>query len=170
VTDHFKSAPENGSTAGGGECSLPPPRFISTLTPASLYPEISLTPTELREETHNNHPVGARMQISIEQGAFLSQLIRMTGARRVIEVGTFTGYSSICMASALPADGSLVACDVDEKTMEVARRYWEKAGVAGRVREALGPGKDTLERLLAEGAAGTYDFAFIDADKRGYDT
>jgi predicted O-methyltransferase YrrM len=111
----------------------------------------------------------ARMQIGPDLGALLTLLVRLIGARRALEVGTFTGYSSLAVASALPADGRLVACDVSEEWTRVARRYWEEAGVAGRVELRLGPALETLAALLREGAAESFDFAFLDADKREYD-
>lgn len=121
----------------------------------------------LREETAELPR--AVMQISPEQGQFMALLAELMGARRVLEVGTFTGYSALVVALALPADGRVVACDVDEDTTAVARRYWAEAGVADRIDLRLGPAVDTLAGLLAEGAAGTFDFAFIDADKENYD-
>lgn len=124
---------------------------------------------ELRVETHESQPTGKRMQISPEQGAFMSNLVRLMNARRCIEIGTFTGYSATCMAQALPEDGLLIALDIEQSTMDVARKFWEKAGVSGRIESHVGPAAEALERLLSEGKAGTFDFAFIDADKRGYD-
>ncbi|MEV0201131.1 DUF2218 domain-containing protein [Nonomuraea sp. NPDC050691] len=117
--------------------------------------------TRTREATGG----AAGMQISHDEGALLSLLVRMTGARRAIEVGVFTGYSSLCIARALPEDGHLLACDVSEEWTSVAREYWERAGVAGRVELRIGPALDTLRALPAEQV---YDFAFIDADKVGY--
>jgi O-methyltransferase len=120
----------------------------------------------LREETallpqHN-------MQIAPEQGAFMAMLVSLIGARRCIELGTFTGYSSLAIALALPADGRIVCCDLSEEWTAVARRYWSEAGVADRVELRLGPALETLDELLAGGATGTFDFAFIDASKREY--
>jgi len=111
---------------------------------------------------------GAGMQISPEQGQFLSLLVELTGARRAIEVGTFTGYSALSIARALPADGTLICCDVREDWTAVARRYWAEAGVADRIDLRLAPAAETLDTLIAEGQAGTFDFAFIDADKTNY--
>jgi predicted O-methyltransferase YrrM len=121
----------------------------------------------LREETEAlpQH----RMQIPPEQGAFLAFLVELTGARRCIEVGTFTGYSSAAMALALPEDGQLICCDVSEEWTSVARRYWDEAGVAGKIDLRIAPAADTLDQLLADGEEGAFDFAFIDADKTGYD-
>ncbi|MGF1593024.1 MAG: class I SAM-dependent methyltransferase [Kiloniellaceae bacterium] len=121
----------------------------------------------LREETARLP--GAGMQISPEQGQFMALLVRLMGARRCLEVGTFTGYSALAVAEALPADGRLVACDLNADTTAVARRYWQEAGVAGRIDLRLAPALETLDALLAEGAAGSFDFAFIDADKTNYD-
>ena len=120
----------------------------------------------LREETaslprHN-------MQIAPEQGAFMALLVRLSGARRAIELGTFTGYSSLAVALALPPDGTIVCCDISEEWTAVARRYWAEAGVADRVDLRLAPALETLDALLAGGAAGSFDFAFIDANKADY--
>jgi len=109
------------------------------------------------------------MQIAPEQGAFMSLLVKVMGARRCLEVGTFTGYSSTAVALALPADGRLVCCDVSREWTDIARETWTEAGVADRVELRLGPALETLDQLLAEGDAGRFDFAFIDADKPNYD-
>ncbi len=108
------------------------------------------------------------MQIAPEQGAFLALMVELTGATRCIELGTFTGYSSLAVALALPAGGTLLCCDVSEEWTAVARRYWAEAGVADRVELRLGPALDTLDALLAGGAESTYDLAFVDADKVSY--
>jgi predicted O-methyltransferase YrrM len=120
----------------------------------------------LREETADlpQHD----MQIAPEQGALMALLVGLIGARRCIELGTFTGYSSLAVALALPADGEIVCCDVSEEWTAVARRYWAEAGVADRVDLRLGPALETLDDLIAGGASGTFDFAFIDASKREY--
>ena len=107
-----------------------------------------------------------RMQIAPEEGALLAEL---TGARRYIEIGTFTGYSSTAVALALPEDGRLVCCDVSEEWTSMARRYWDEAGVAGKIDLRIAPAAETLDQLLADGEEATYDFAFVDADKAGYD-
>ena len=120
----------------------------------------------LRDETATM-PM-ARMQIAPEQGAFMALLVRLTGARRCVEVGTFTGYSSLAVALALPPDGQITCCDVSREWTDVARRYWTEAGVADRIDLRLGPALDTLDGLLAEDAAGSVDFAFLDADKENY--
>jgi caffeoyl-CoA O-methyltransferase len=121
---------------------------------------------ELREETARLP--GAGMQISPEQGQFMRLLAELIGARRALEVGVFTGYSSLCVAQALPEDGELVACDISAEYTQVARRYWQRAGLERRIRLELGPALATLDRLIATGAAGSFDFAFIDADKENY--
>ncbi len=121
----------------------------------------------LREET-DALPL-AHMQIAPEQGQFMALLVELIGARRTLDVGTFTGYSALAVALALPADGQVVACDVNPETAAVARRYWAEAGVAGKIELHLAPAGETLERLIGEGRAGSFDFAFIDADKTGYD-
>jgi predicted O-methyltransferase YrrM len=108
-----------------------------------------------------------RMQIGADQGALLALLVRLTGARRALEVGTFTGYSALAVAAALPAEGKLVTCDVSEQWTAIARRYWEEAGVSGRIDLRLGPAAETLAGLLRQGES--FDFAFIDADKESYD-
>lgn len=123
---------------------------------------------ELREET-SRHPL-ANMQVSPEQGRFLSFLVAATGARRAIEIGTFTGYSALCIAQALPPDGKLIACDVSEEYTAIARRYSARAGLAARIDLRLAPAVETLDRLLREGQAGSFDFGFIDADKVSYDS
>jgi predicted O-methyltransferase YrrM len=110
----------------------------------------------------------ANMQISPEQGQFMALLVKLLDARRCIEVGTFTGYSSLALALALPADATIVTCDIDPQTTAVARQFWREAGVAARVELRLQPGLKTLTELLAGGAEASFDFAFIDADKTGY--
>ena len=121
----------------------------------------------LREETASMEQ--ANMQISPEQGQFMALLVELIGARSVLEIGTFTGYSALAMAVALPENGVLVACDVSEEWTAIGRRYWEEAGVGHKIELRLAPALETLDALLAEGRAGTFDFAFIDADKEGYD-
>lgn len=120
----------------------------------------------LREETARD-PL-ARMQIAPEQGQFMSLLVRLLGARRAIEVGVFTGYSSLCVAAALPDDGALVACDVSEEWTAIARRYWQEAGLAHKISLRLAPALDTLDALLRDGGQASFDFVFIDADKVNY--
>src|SRR5688500_10172745 len=108
----------------------------------------------------------ARMQVAPEQGAFLGMLVRLTGARRCLEIGTFTGYSSLSVPLSLPPDRTIVCCDVSAEWTSVARRYWAEAGVADRVELRLAPALESLEALLQDGAAATFDFAFIDAAKQ----
>ncbi len=120
----------------------------------------------LREESED-HP-RASMQISPEQGQFLHLLTRVTAARTAIEIGVFLGYSSTWMALALPADGKLIACDTSEEYTSRARRTWCESGVEDRIELRLAPALETLDRLIAEGRTGTFDFIFIDADKRNY--
>ena len=122
----------------------------------------------LRQETAALPQHG--MQIAPEQGAFLALVVELIGARRCIEIGTFTGYSSTVVALALPEDGRLVCCDVSEEWTSLARKYWDEAGVAGKIDLRIAPAAETLDRLLADGEQDGFDFAFIDADKAGYDT
>ena len=123
--------------------------------------------TELRHETAQ-HPM-AGMQISPEQGQLMALLVQLIGATKTLEVGVFTGYSSLVVALALPPDGKIIACDVSEEYTAIARRYWQKAEVADKIDLRIAPALETLDRLLAEGQANTFDFAFIDADKSSYD-
>ncbi|HTV24056.1 MAG TPA: class I SAM-dependent methyltransferase [Polyangiaceae bacterium] len=121
---------------------------------------------ELREETAKLPSAG--MQISPEQGQLMRLLVELIGARRCLEVGVFTGYSSLCVALSLPEDGTLVACDVNAEYTEVARRYWRKADVEQRIELRLAPALETLDALIAAGQSGSFDFAFVDADKDNY--
>ena len=121
--------------------------------------------TDLIDETRRAVPERVSMQISADQGQLLTMLVQVTGARSVVEVGTFTGYSSICLARGLPPDGHLLCCDVSEEWTAIARRYWDKAGLADRIELRLGPAADTLRSLPLEPQ---FDLAFIDADKGGY--
>ena len=113
-------------------------------------------------------PLGI-MQISADQGAFLAFLVRLMGARTTLEVGVFTGYSSLAVALALPKHGEIIACDVSEEWTGIARRYWREAGVENKIDLRLTPALETLDGLLADGRASTFDFAFVDADKREYE-
>lgn len=110
----------------------------------------------------------ARWQIAPEQGQFLALLVKLTGARHILEVGTFTGYSALCMAEALPDDGSILCCDLPGDYNATAQGYWREAGVDGRIELRLAPALETLASLEREGRAGTFDIAFIDADKANY--
>ncbi|MEH2235750.1 class I SAM-dependent methyltransferase [Nostoc sp.] len=127
-------------------------------------PEILL---KLRQETAS-HP-RSKMQISPEQGQFMRLLVQLIGAKKTLEVGVFTGYSSLSVALALPEDGKIIAADVSEEFTAIARRYWQEAGVADKIDLRLAPALETLDQLLATGQAETFDFAFIDADKENYD-
>jgi len=109
------------------------------------------------------------MQFSPESAQLMQMLLRLMGARRGIEIGTFTGYSGLAAALALPPDGKLICCDVSEDYTKIARRHWEKAGIAGKIELRLGPAKDTLDALIAAGESGRFDFMLIDADKPAYD-
>jgi len=120
----------------------------------------------LREETASHPHVS--MQISPEQGQFMALLVNLIGARRALEIGVFTGYSSLAVALAMPDDGRLVACDVSEEWTSVARRYWREAGVNHKIDLQLRPALETLDDLIARGHANSFDFAFIDADKANY--
>jgi O-methyltransferase len=121
---------------------------------------------ELRERTRQMPE--ARMQIAPDQGQFMTLLARLLGVRKALEIGVFTGYSALCVAAALPADGRLIACDISAEYTRIAQEYWARAGVADRIDLRLAPASETLAALLAEGAAGSIDLAFIDADKTGY--
>lgn len=122
---------------------------------------------QLREETSKDEM--ARMQIAPEQGQFMQLLVRLINAKYIVEVGTFTGYSSLAMAQAMPKEGRMVCCDVSEKWTNIARRYWQTANVQDQIDLRLAPAKDTLKDLLASGGARTVDLIFIDADKERYD-
>lgn len=121
---------------------------------------------QLRAETAR-HPMG-QMQIAPEQGQLMSLLVKLMGVKKALEVGVFTGYSTLAVAIALPKDGKLVACDVSEDYTAIARRYWERAGVSDRIQLHIAPASETLDRLIGAGEANTFDFAFIDADKSSY--
>ncbi len=145
----------------------------SYLIPDTLYPyfqSISLREPpllkELREVTANE-PRG-QMQMPPEQGQFLQLLVKLIGAKRYLEIGVFTGYSTLAVALALPADGTIVACDVSVEWTNIARGFWQRAGVADKIDLRLAPGLETLERLLAQGRRGTFDLVLIDADKSNY--
>ncbi|MBO6521406.1 MAG: class I SAM-dependent methyltransferase [Rhodospirillales bacterium] len=120
----------------------------------------------LRDETADHAHAG--MQISPEQGQFMQMLVRMLGAKTCIEVGTFTGYSALAVALALPDGGRLVACDISEEFTKIGKPFWEKAGVADKIDLRIAPATESLDAMIAAGETGSYDFAFIDADKPGY--
>jgi predicted O-methyltransferase YrrM len=137
-------------------------RYLSTVV-------VRETPVQQRLRAETSRLPMAGMQIGADQGVLLAFLARLIGARKAIEIGTFTGYSALAVASALPADGRLVCCDVSEEWTAIARRYWAEAGVADKIELHLRPARETLAELSRRDGAGTYDFAFIDADKTGYD-
>lgn len=122
----------------------------------------------LREETAKHSH--ALFQISPEQGQFMALLMKLISARRTLEIGTYTGYSALCVALAMPADSSTVACDVNSEWAAMGQKYWKAAGVEHKIDLRIAPALDTLDALLDGGQAGSYDFAFIDADKRNYDS
>ena len=122
---------------------------------------------ELRAETAAENKF-AVMQISPEQGQFMALLVRLTGAKRALEIGTFTGYSSICIANALPDDGELVCCDDSDEWTAMARKYWDKAGLQDKIKLHLQAASITLQGLLDDSAAASFDFIFVDADKQNY--
>ena len=121
---------------------------------------------QLREETADDE--NANMQISPEQGQFMALLVKLLGAKRTLDIGVYTGYSSLCVSLALPEDGRVTACDINDKWTEIAKRYWQKAGVANKIDLRLAPALETLQILL-EQDENNFDFAFVDADKVNYD-
>lgn len=123
--------------------------------------------TKLRQETAT-HPMG-RMQISPEQGQFMALLVTLIGAKKTLEIGVFTGYSSLAIALVLPNDGKLVACDTSEEYTNIARKYWQEAKIAHKIDLQIAPAIETLDKLIDNGEGETFDFAFIDADKSNYD-
>lgn len=131
-----------------------------------VLPPLLPVQNRLRDETARMSNGG--MQISAEQGHFMTFLLRAIGARKCLEIGTFTGYSSLITALALPDDGTLLCCDVSDEFTQVARRYWSEAGVSHKITLRLAPALDTLDNLLASGHEGTFDWIFIDADKPNY--
>ncbi|MEC4984312.1 MAG: class I SAM-dependent methyltransferase [Oscillatoria sp. PMC 1068.18] len=133
------------------------------LAASSREPEIL---RQLREET--DKLPGSQMQIAPEQGQFMALLVQLLGAKKTLDIGVFTGYSSLSVALALPAEGKVIACDVDKECTAIAQRYWKLAAVADKIDLHLAPALATLDTLLAEGEAETFDFVFIDADKANY--
>ena len=127
------------------------------------------TPVQERLRTETQALPQAGMQIGPDQGLFLGLLVRMLDARRVVEVGTFTGYSALAMAMALPPGGRVLCCDISQEYTAIARRYWKEAGVENRIELRLGPARETLTGVLAAEGGASQDLAFIDADKTGYD-
>jgi predicted O-methyltransferase YrrM len=128
------------------------------------------TPLQKRLRAETAKLPMSMMQIGPDQGALLALLVRLIGAKHTLEIGTFTGYSAPTVAQALPEGGKVIACDISEEWTAVARRYWREAGLDDRIELRLGPAAETLKALLQAGGAGSFDFAFIDADKSGYDT
>lgn len=143
---------------------LEPALYDYLLSNSLREPEVA---RRLREETAALPE--ASMQIAPEQGQLMALLVKLIGARRVLEVGTFTGYSALILALALPADGTILACDVSEDWTRVARRYWREAGVEVKIDLRLAPALDTLKERIDQGEEGHFDFVFIDADKENYD-
>ena len=142
------------------------PEAVENYVSAVITRETDLQ-RRLRTETATMR--GDGMQIGADQGALLGLLVRLIGAKRALEIGTYTGYSALAVAAALPADGKLVCCDINDEWTQVARRYWNEAGLADKIELRLAPAADTLRDLLRDPGPGTFDFAFIDADKEGYD-
>ncbi|MFZ2315788.1 MAG: class I SAM-dependent methyltransferase [Gammaproteobacteria bacterium] len=146
---------------------------LINLTPLlyTYLQEVSLREPEvlkkLREKTHELLS-NANMQISPEQGQFMALLMNLMQAKKTLEIGTFTGYSALAVALALPANGKLVACDISAEWTDIGKPFWEEAGVAHKIDLRIAPAKETLQALIDGGEAGTFDFAFIDADKAGY--
>jgi predicted O-methyltransferase YrrM len=142
---------------------LSDPLYQYLLANSVREPEIL---AQLRSETAE-YPL-ANMQISPEQGQLMGLLVQLIGAKKCLEVGVFTGYSSLVVALNLPDDGRIVACDVSEEFTSIARRYWQEAGVSNKISLYVAPALETLDRLIANGESDTFDFAFIDADKNNY--
>jgi predicted O-methyltransferase YrrM len=136
----------------------------------SYYQSISVREPEilqkLRQETAS-HP-RAMMQIAPEQGQFMAFLVQLIGAKKTLEIGVYTGYSSLVTALALPPDGTIVACDVSDEYTAIARRYWQEAGVSNKIDLRIAPALETLDELISQGYSNRFDFAFIDADKGNY--
>ena len=143
------------------------PELLAYLRAESLREDELLR--ELREETAT-YPMGRAMQVMAEEGQLLALLVKMTCARTVLEVGTFTGYSTLCMARALPSDGQLITCDITNRWAKIGMQYWERASVASRIEVKIGDAAETLDSLVAAKGSGFFDLAFIDADKVNYRT
>ena len=141
-------------------------RLYDYLLGVSLREHAELAALRAATRTHPR----AAMQISPEQGQFMALLVKLLGARWTIEIGVFTGYSTLAVALALPDNGCVLACDISDEFTSIARPYWQRAGVANKIKLVLAPALATLDARLAAGEAGGYDFAFIDADKSNYDT
>lgn len=132
----------------------------------SICPQEHEALFELRQETAK-HSMGV-MQIAREQGHLMALLVQLMGAKRTLDIGVFTGYSSLCVALALPPDGEIIACDINEEDTSVAQKYWQQAGIINKIDLRLAPAIETLNQLRMSGQEGTFDFAFIDADKENY--
>jgi O-methyltransferase len=143
------------------------PEVLAYLRAQSLREDELLR--ELREETAS-YPMGRVMQVMPEEGQLLALLVKLANARVVLEVGTFTGYSTLCMARALPPGGRLITCDITNRWPKIGMQYWQRSGVAGRIEVKIGDAAETLPLLLAEKGRGVVDVAFIDADKASYRT
>lgn len=141
-----------------------PPRLAEYVR--SVSPKESDVLRRLREETSKRPD--ASMLTSPEQAQFLALLVRVLGARRCLEIGVYTGYTSACIAQALPSGGRLIGCDTDALVTAIARRYWKEAGIEDRIELRIAPAIDTLDALLADGQVGTFDMVYIDADKTSY--
>ena len=148
---------------GKESLGLDKPLYEYLLSVSLREPEVL---TKLRQETSQHS--ASIMQISPDQGQFMALLIKVLGATKTLDIGVFTGYSSLVVALALPESGKVIACDRDPQATAIARRYWQEAGVAHKIDLRLAPALETLDNLIAEGEAGSFDFAFIDADKRNY--
>lgn len=123
--------------------------------------------SELRVETHKLSD--SRMQISPEQGQFMALLMEILGAKKTLDIGTFTGYSALAVALALPKDGKVFAFDLSDEWTSIARQFWQRSGAGDKIELKLGPAQESLQQLIDSGQSGTFDFAFIDADKANYD-
>lgn len=148
---------------GKESLGLDKPLYEYLLSVSLREPEVL---TKLRQETSQHS--ASIMQISPDQGQFMALLIKLLGATKTLDIGVFTGYSSLVVALALPETGKVIACDRDPQATAIARRYWQEAGVAHKIDLRLAPALETLDNLIAEGQTSSFDFAFIDADKRNY--
>lgn len=148
--------------------------YTLNLTPElyQYYQKISIREhevlKELRAQTHKMSM--SQMQISPEQGQFMGLLIELMNAKKALEIGVFTGYSTLCVALALPENGKIIACDINVEWTKIARKFWERAGVTNKIDLILAPATETLQQLIDQSEAGTFDFIFIDADKANYPT
>jgi len=140
------------------------PQVYEYLKKVSLREESFLK--ELRDQTHTMSM--SQMQISPEQGQFMRFLVELIHAKKTLDIGTFTGYSALVVALGLPSDGKVIACDINEEWTKIAKKYWEKAGVSKKIDLRLGSAVETLKQLIAKGEEGSFDFSFIDADKKNY--